>query len=141
MGSPHDNLPALEGDVWILTVELTEPVELEDGQQQELTFTTIQPSKEEAYKRLVYVAQTQWQAEIDTVLEAKALGGNRDEQLEELFERAEAGEVRAPPLIRQEFIDYLTSMPVPLAQEMLATIPMPVRDRIEPDLPPHLREQ
>ena len=139
--SPHDNIPELEGDVWILTARLDEPIE-EDGETREtISCATIQPSKEEAYKRLVYIAKTQWHRDVEEIVEAEQLEGDRDEQLDELTERQEESMMATPDLVKQEFIDYITTMPLPVAVQMFQNLPDYLQDDLEGELPPAIKQR
>ena len=133
--SPHDNIPELEGDIYAVTVRLDEPIEHDGGMKETITLSTIQPSKEEAYKRLVYIVKTQWDRTIDEVVETEKLEGTRDEQLEELMEYFKESGVATPDMIKQEFVDHLTTYPAIIAAQMFENLPEMLQDEIYSELP------
>ena len=133
--SPHDNIPELEGDIYAVTIRLDEPIEYDEEMKETITISTIQPSKEDAYKRLVYIVKTQWDRTIDEVVETKQLEGTRDEQLEELMEHFKESGVATPDLIKQEFVDHLTTAPPIIAAQMFENLPEMLQEKIYPELP------
>lgn len=135
-GSPHDNLPDLEGDVYTITVRVAEPVEIDGESRDELAFTSIQPSKGEAFKRAVYMARVEWGATVTDLVEVEQHEGDRDEIVED-FVHGEMGKMQIPETVKQEVVDHLQSMPMPAAISMFQNFPEHVQAEFEEKLPAH----
>jgi hypothetical protein len=124
VNSPYDNIPELRGDVYEVTFQRP------DYDDSDL-FATIQPTEQDARRRLAYVMSEEGYnpAKIE-VEHVEQLRGSRVEQLTELLSRFEDHEPQVPDTVKFEFARTLLEVPPDTRREMIAAIPDVLREQI-----------
>lgn len=128
MHSPHDNLPSLEGDVFLVTFQRAE----DDSSS---TFSTIQPNEREARSRLEWLAREEWDTTVE-VEEVERFEGERHEQLTKLlnFYEESEDELNTPDTIKAEFAKTLLMVPAKIRRQMIQNLPEMLREEIADEI-------
>lgn len=142
MNSPGPRNPVLDAEekAFILTIKLTETIEHEGQQKDEVAFVTIQPSLDDATRRAALMVSTEWRAELDEIIDVEILDGEREEQLAAIFARDDL-DINFAQTIIEELVEYITLMPDEIAHQMVRDLPKVLRTQVEAELPPRLMDQ
>lgn len=99
--SPHVNLD-VEGRLYIVTIETSEPVLIGGEEKDGYVFSTIQPGEEQTRERAIWHHNEEFDCEIVSLELEEIDGETRNDQLRNLAERMEDQTPRASETVANE---------------------------------------